>query len=90
MGQTIPRQHPAVVLRSHYRQLQALVAVAMLAIAALAVAVVLLATDSEGTARSATSGPGAVQTLPTPEHLTLGVNTWPFAARSDAKPSSGR
>ena len=30
MGQVIPSQHPAVVLRSHYTQLRALLAVAMI------------------------------------------------------------
>jgi hypothetical protein len=51
MGHPIPQQHPAVVLRSHYRHVKALLAVAMLAIAALAVAVVLLATDTNDPAR---------------------------------------
>jgi hypothetical protein len=100
MGQTIPRQHPAVVLRSHYRHLQALVAVAMLAIAALAVTVVLLATDSDdvagatsqsvGAARVESTGAqmaarrAAVHGTATPEHLTLGVKTWPSAVQSDS------
>ena len=47
MGQPIPQQHPAVVLRSHYRHLKALLAVAIVTIAALAVTVVLVATDSD-------------------------------------------
>ena len=29
MSQTVPTQHPAVVLRSHYRHLRALLAIAM-------------------------------------------------------------
>ena len=45
MGQTISTQHPAVVLRSRYRQLRALLAVAMIAVVGLAAAVVVLATD---------------------------------------------
>lgn len=45
MGQTIPRQHPAVVLRSHYRNVRALLATAMIAVAILAATVVVLATD---------------------------------------------
>jgi hypothetical protein len=52
MGQSIPQQHPAVVLRSHYRHLKALLAVAMIAVAVLAATVVLLATDSDGPARA--------------------------------------
>jgi|tagenome__1003787_1003787.scaffolds.fasta_scaffold20604794_2 hypothetical protein len=62
MGQPIPQQHPAVVLRSHYRHVKALLAVAMLAIAALAVAVVLLASDSNDPARAASQGVGASPT----------------------------
>jgi hypothetical protein len=31
MGKAIPTQHPAVVLRSHYLQLRALLAVALIA-----------------------------------------------------------
>lgn len=45
MAQTVPAQHPAVVLRAHYRQLRALLAIAMIAIVGLAVTVVILATD---------------------------------------------
>jgi hypothetical protein len=46
-GQAIPRQHPAVVLRSHYNHLRALLAVAMIAVVGLTVAVVILANDSD-------------------------------------------
>src|SRR5919106_95867 len=47
MGQAIPRQHPAVVLRSHFNQLRALLAVALVALVGLTVAVVILATDDD-------------------------------------------
>jgi hypothetical protein len=47
MGQAIPRQHPAVVLRSHYRQLKALLAITMIAVVGLSVAVAILATNDE-------------------------------------------
>jgi hypothetical protein len=47
MGQAIPRQHPAVVLRSHFNQLRALLAVAMIAVVGLTAAVVILANDSD-------------------------------------------
>jgi hypothetical protein len=62
MGQAIPTQHPAVVLRSHYRQLRALLAVAMIAVVGLTAAAVILATDdgrdtSAGSATQA-SAPG--------------------------------
>jgi hypothetical protein len=56
MGQAIPRQHPAVVLRSHYRHLRALLAVAMIAVVGLTIAVVVLAVDGDeaGNTTSAT------------------------------------
>ena len=47
MGQTISTQHPAVVLRSRYVQLRALLAVAIVAVVALAAAVVILAVDDD-------------------------------------------
>ncbi len=47
MGQAVPTHHPAVVLRSHYRQLRALLAVAMIAILGLTAAVVIVANESD-------------------------------------------
>jgi hypothetical protein len=53
MSQSISPQHPAVVLRSHYVQMRALLAVAMIAVVGLTVAVVILATnDPDGTGAS--------------------------------------
>jgi hypothetical protein len=49
MSQAVPAQHPAVVLRSHYRQLRALLAVAMVAVIGLTAAVVILASDTSAT-----------------------------------------
>jgi hypothetical protein len=59
MGQAIPRQHPAVVLRSHYRQLRALLAIALVVVAGLSVALVIVATDDEST----TTTPTPVQAI---------------------------
>jgi hypothetical protein len=56
MGQAIPRQQPAVVLRSHFNQLRALLAVALIAMAGLTIAVVVLATDDDA---DTVSGPAA-------------------------------
>ena len=56
MSQTFSTQHPAVVLRSRYRQLRALLAVAMIAVVGLTVAVVVLATQDD-------SGQGAVSAV---------------------------
>ena len=62
MGKAISAQHPAVVLRSHYRQLRALLAIAMIAVVGLTAAVVILATneDRDTSANSAAqpSAPG--------------------------------
>jgi hypothetical protein len=47
MGKAIPQQHPAVVLRSHYRQVRAMLAIAAVAVVGLSGAVVVLASDSD-------------------------------------------
>jgi hypothetical protein len=48
MGKAIPTQHPAVVLRSHFNLLRALLAIAMIAVVGLAAAVVIVANDDDG------------------------------------------
>jgi hypothetical protein len=47
VGTAIPAQHRAVVLRSHYKQLRALLATAMIAVGGLTAAVVILATNDD-------------------------------------------
>jgi hypothetical protein len=47
MGQVIPKQHPSVVLRSHFKAVRALLIIALVAVCALAAAVVILAVDDE-------------------------------------------
>ena len=47
MDQVVPRQHPAVVLRSHFNQMRALLAAALIAVIGLTVAVVILAGDKD-------------------------------------------
>ena len=64
MGQVIPRQHPAVVLKSHYKALRALLAAALIAIAALAAAVVILANDEDNTKASVQPAVAHVQSIP--------------------------
>lgn len=54
MSQAVPTQHPAVVLRSHYRALRALLAVAMIAVVGLSTAVVIVANDDAADTPSAT------------------------------------
>src|SRR3954454_8039743 len=71
MGQAIPTQHPAVVLRSHYTYLRILLAIAMTAVIGLSVAVVIVAGD-HGSGTSATTAvgrseaPGTVLVVPPP------------------------
>ena len=75
MGEAIPRQHPAVVLRSHFNQLRALLAIALVAVAGLTTAVVILATDDD-----ADSGAGSTSvTAPAPSGTT----------RADGGPEEG-
>src|SRR5918995_267144 len=47
MGQPIPAQHPSVVLRSHFKLVKGLLAIAMVAVLALTATVVILANDED-------------------------------------------
>jgi hypothetical protein len=79
MSQAVPSQHPAVVLRSHFNLLRALLAVALIAVIGLTVAVVILADgDQSATSSAAPIGhtkygglnpsTGQPVPLPQPEH----------------------
>jgi len=59
MGHPIPKQHPAVVLRAHYKAVRALLVLAILAVVALAATVVILANDDDQVSGGATSAPSA-------------------------------
>ena len=63
MGNAIPARHPAVVLRAHYRQLRALLAIAMIAVVGLTAAVVILATNDD---RDTGAGAATQVIAPTP------------------------
>lgn len=76
MGQAIPRQHPAVVLRSHYNHVRALLAVAMIALVGLTAAVVILATGHD---RDTSARPAAQANAPSP----------PGSTRYDGGPEEG-
>ena len=66
MAQTVPQQHPAVVLRSHYAHLRVVLVIALIALVAMTVAVVALATsDSSSSTGATTSSPAAI-TAPGP------------------------
>jgi hypothetical protein len=57
MGHAIPRQQPAVVLRSHFNQLRALLAIALVAVAGLTTAIVILANDSDEVSSTSAAKP---------------------------------
>jgi hypothetical protein len=98
MGQAIPRQHPAVVLKSHYKAVRALLAVALVAIVALATAVVILAND-DNTANVASKPAATQQQLPAgtrfdggPDEGTRGITSsaqLPAGVRFDGGPDEG-
>ncbi|MDP8910032.1 MAG: hypothetical protein M3N47_13170 [Chloroflexota bacterium] len=100
MSRFIPSQHPAVVLRSQYVQLRALLAIAMIAVVALSVAVaVLAATDGGGGAKTGPAQPlsAPAQVLPGqrydggPDEGTRGPLAVPRApsTRYDGGPEEG-
>ena len=57
MAQTVPQQHPAVVLRTHYVHLRVLLVAALIALVAMAAAVVVLATSDSSRSTGTTSSP---------------------------------
>jgi len=59
MGHAIPKQHPAVVLRSHYNLVRALLGVSMVALVGLVIALVVVANDDNEPASTS-----AVQAAP--------------------------
>jgi hypothetical protein len=97
MGQVIPRQHPAVVLKSHYKAVRALLAAALIAIVALAATVVILANDDD--AKVSSQPQAQQQNLPDgtrfdggPDEGTRGLSTGaalPPGARFDGGPDEG-
>jgi hypothetical protein len=100
MAQAVPTQHPAVVLRSHYMQLRALLVVTMIAVVGLTVAVVILATDDGKTVLTvdapasgsavAAEGQGAVRSDGGPEEsaVAAAVVTPPSAGPDESRIAS--
>jgi type II secretory pathway pseudopilin PulG len=66
MGQPIPAQHPSVVLRSHFKLVRGLLALAMVAVIALTAAVVILANDDDQVTTATKAAPVAQQQVQTP------------------------
>jgi hypothetical protein len=101
MGQVIPRQHPAVVLRSQYTKVLALLCAAVVAIVALAAAVVIVANDDNDVSISAQPNTQQQQILPPgtrfdggPDEGTRGIQVAPAeplapGTRFDGGPDEG-
>jgi hypothetical protein len=62
MNQAISTQHPAVVLRSRYQHVRALLAVAMIAVVGLTAAVVILASQNDETTIVRAASPAKAST----------------------------
>jgi hypothetical protein len=86
MSQAIPSQHPAVVLRSHYNHMRALLAVAMIALVGLTAAVVILATDDD----PGTSASSATQVRAPSQAGSTGYEGGPDEGTADVSGSQSR
>ena len=98
MGQVIPRQHPAVVLRSHYKAVLGLLSVALVAIVALAATLVIVANNDDDATISAQPNATQQQALPPgtrfdggPDEGTRGIQPQTIApgTRFDGGPDEG-
>lgn len=95
MSEMVPAQHPAVVLRAHYVQLRAVLAVALVAILGLTAAVVVLATNNGSSSTTASPAASASSALPasasagaTLDHRGLKLQPSP-TTRYDGGPEEG-
>ena len=88
MGQPIPAQHPSVVLRSHFKLVKGLLAVAMVAVLALTAAVVILANDEDNVDTASKATPAVV---PQPQVSSRGIVAQPQTpgTRFDGGPEEG-
>src|SRR5918992_711365 len=77
MGHAIPKQHPAVVLRSHFNLVRALLGVAMIALVGLTIALVVVANDDNdsGSTSAVQAAPAApaLPAYPSPEAVSPGA-----------------
>jgi hypothetical protein len=88
MGQPFPTQHPAVVLRSHFKLVQALLAIAMAAVVALSVAIVIVANDDEAGSGSIAAGSAALPSSAVHAHPLEATAPTP-GVRYDGGPDEG-
>ena len=95
MSPVVPKQHPAVVLRSHYLHLRGLLAITVIALVAMAVAVVILASSGTSTSATPAAATAPVSTGTTrydggPEEGSRGAVGRPVAStRYDGGPEEG-
>jgi hypothetical protein len=70
MGHAIPKQHPAVVLRSHYNMVRALLGIAMVALVGLVIALVIVADDDResGSTSAVQAAPVTPRLAPLPAY----------------------
>jgi hypothetical protein len=86
MGHAIPKQHPAVVLRSHYNLVRALLGVVMIGFVGLVIALVIVANDDDEPA-----SPSAVQAVPVmPRIAPPPAPAYPTPAPEAVSPGSTR
>jgi hypothetical protein len=85
MGHAIPKQHPAVVLRSHYNLVRALLGVAMVALVGLVIALVVVANDDDEPVSTS-----AVQAAPVMPRLAPAQPAYPTPAPEAVSPGSDR
>jgi hypothetical protein len=99
MGQPVPAQHPSVVLRSHFKLVKGLLAIAMVAVVALTATVVILANDEDQVTSATKATPQVQPQLPAgtrfdggPDEGTRGLAAQPSApttTRFDGGPEEG-
>jgi hypothetical protein len=85
MGHAIPKQHPAVVLRSHFNLVRALLGVAMVALVGLVIALVIVANDDNEPASTS-----AVQAVPVTPQVAPALPAYPTPAPEAVSPGSDR
>ena len=100
MGKAVPEQHPAVVLRSHYMHLRALLVAALIAVIGLTATVVIVANDSDeaavststpapATIEAAPGATGGAQSAPLPQRKLDGAVDNMQVPRYDGGPEEG-
>jgi len=85
MGHAIPKQHPAVVLRSHYNLVRALLGVAMIALVGLVIALVIVANDDNEPASTS-----AVQAVPATPQVAPALPAYPTPVPEAVSPGADR